>query len=1028
MSPQTLSRVAMLLTLLGAPAAYANGPGFEVDCKECSEVLIGCLGNCSGRGCDACVTSYETCLAKEGCEDLKPSCDQCLEDAETCADRCTPGDDNCLGVCTNTRDACWQLNDCDGPYVETTPICNYLERGIDDLRKEVTDSYSVVPPGVTTFAGIEKLEFGLDLPATNCNENPHTIPCAGRSYDTEWLIDEVTLSIRGIEFFHEVKSPTAQFLKHVSGGSSLGGISGWTGAQLRMNPSWGLSENEALSLIGALPVPEDGTAPDADAFKANLGAVTLSEERVAALIEGSFGRTLADRLKSGNDSDACSGSLYCDNGRGLQFAWRGTYGVNQPDCDLGGCPPVGNRKSSPWVELTREVVGGATDQDLLVVDLDVEVLNGVASNYDCPFGVAQPCIEPKGTKYNWLAEFGIQLKLEPQCVPGAGALSAIRFQPVDIQVDIEGGVPAVTTIAWFVDTACGIWGSISGNPPCSANDIVTGFVEEDITTAIAEETFIDDLDACPPAPVADIGPAGSITLDISAPSGATGARKFASNRFVRWARILQEAQPAAPAFQSLYGAHVNNVSITQPWNQQLADQIIGYSDPDAKQSFARLDEAQVSICVMTGTFEYDVDDDGDDETVRVCDPALNLDNVDLPLPLRTTIAPFKCVTNAFPNPTNDARCELLAQIKAWAMQPEIMTHCIEYNANGTPLDQVLEDSWEGLAGAIVGCRENLPSVEKLVPVPSIELDIKTGREHTSDTFAFVDVSEPSSLTKSVYDSNKCRNRLSYSLTSNPHEYSQCGDPDDPNEWGLEGCPCRDVVVSQFDDILLDGGFPDGAGSYVAHGSYGPGQYCEDDTNEQIVCGKIVKNGIDEYAECMKCGDKTMIGCSCETNADCDFPDEPDLKCVGSPQEEGWPGSARGTCLPDPGTSDGQEALEEMRWFCLDNCDAIDGYASHVGGCYFDQWDTKADHGVCVNTLNTCDGISQGTCEAENQMVCRDAGPPDVCEEECTSSAQCATLGFPSHYVCDNATFYPGHCVPPSCAGPSANPFFCQQYR
>ncbi|MEQ8980968.1 MAG: hypothetical protein RL846_23690, partial [Deltaproteobacteria bacterium] len=88
MSPQTLSRVATLLTMLGAPAAYANGPGFEVACKECSEVLIGCLETCSGRGCDTCVTSYETCLVKEGCENLKPNCDQCLEDAETCADQC----------------------------------------------------------------------------------------------------------------------------------------------------------------------------------------------------------------------------------------------------------------------------------------------------------------------------------------------------------------------------------------------------------------------------------------------------------------------------------------------------------------------------------------------------------------------------------------------------------------------------------------------------------------------------------------------------------------------------------------------------------------------------------------------------------------------------------------------------------------------------------------------------------------------------------------------------------------------------
>src|SRR5690606_5942076 len=72
--------------------------------------------------------------------------------------RCIAGCDDvadCNGFLCNAKGEC-------SDYVETTPICNYLERGLDDLDGQ-SDIYSLSPVNVRTLADIDRLAFGLDI-------------------------------------------------------------------------------------------------------------------------------------------------------------------------------------------------------------------------------------------------------------------------------------------------------------------------------------------------------------------------------------------------------------------------------------------------------------------------------------------------------------------------------------------------------------------------------------------------------------------------------------------------------------------------------------------------------------------------------------------------------------------------------------------------------------------------------------------------------------------------------------------------
>lgn len=251
----------------------------------------------------------------------------------------------------------------------------------------------------------------------------------------------------------------------------------------------------------------------------------------------------------------------------------------------------------------------------------------------------------------------------------------------------------------------------------------------------------------------------------------------------------------------------------------------------------------------------------------------------------------------------------------------------------------------------------------------------------------------------------------------PTNYPDCKDPSAASLLGTPGCPCADIVP--LNDMSGDGGQADGEGSYLEHGLYGTGQYC---AGANTVCGlkQVHKSTL---PQCMECGVDTNIGCPCDRHAQCDGLDG-DLQCWGL-EEDGWGPSEGGTCLPVTHHAAGREKLEEMPWFCLDNCGAIDAYDDGSVVCAFKQTDLDFPHGECVDLLSNCSGMQPGECEESGDSC----NFNDVCEQECQTQQDCVSQGFPDWYECDangDVTFSPAHCVPPECT--DASSAYCALYR
>lgn len=1039
-----LSLIAIAAFSRIASAQPVPPPDLAGDCLACDDALDECMRTCEcedppagtpGHGLDcptammhcvvSCRTDYGDCWQEAGCDDLDLDCQECLG----CAAGCEVTDPECVDQCDGFQDACWMVKDCGGPYVETTPVCYYLERGIDDFVKDLTDVYVVTMPGVTTLADLEKIELGLDLPATHCEANPHGIPCADRDYRTRWLIDSLGLQIGDVTFFRDTKGPGQAFLLAVFGGSGDEGITGYDRTALRANPSWGLSEKELMRFYGMLPLPDDlATPPTPDDFLAIAGQPKFDKPVLERLLEGAFGRVFARDSKAGDPELGCAGKMYCDNGP-LVFGWRHNYtGHSLPDCDLPPCL-AGPRTTTPWLELGR-VDRPGDNQDYLVIDVDLELAIADEDPLDCPGGTA-PCSTPNGTTYDWQADLGLTLVLEPACVesPGQPDKHAIGFLPREISVRVEDGSPAVDLLTGALDAVCWIFSSVLKKydaPAYCEEGLLEGAVQDILRDAFAKVTVLEGLDECP-APVAHISEQLELTLNLDVPEWPDVERVIASNQFVRWARLRHTpGGPAQPALETHYGVHVADLAIDQPLAGKVIDDIAGPPAPTQKVPFWQLSELAAPLCAML--YELPV---AEDETIRICAAELDLAAIALPPPTGIGADAFDCDAAIAPgDPVNDARCEDLARIKAFLMQDEVYTHCVLPHTLGFPIDTpTLADMWLAFSQAVAGCAAASPfDMEQLIPVPAAALAITTGREGASETFPFVRFVDEATLPPGKYQDFKCKNRLEWEVVPDPPDYADCADVDDPSLFGHLGCRCADIDVLDFDEILADGGYPDGAGSFLEHGLDGPGQYCRDDSGDgvnEVVCGRVTASG-KHFPMCMLCGSDTILGCACQTDADCEgFEDG--LSCVGSTASEGWAGGVGGRCLPDRGTASGREALEELRWFCLDNCDAIDGHAGAVGGCYFNQKEIQVDHGTCVSTVDQCDGVPRAVCESEG-LRCSDGGAgPDTCDVECLVHADCQALGFPPDWVCDSAVSDTPHCVPPECADGDTWSF-CALYR
>jgi len=279
---------------------------------------------------------------------------------------------------------------------------------------------------------------------------------------------------------------------------------------------------------------------------------------------------------------------------------------------------------------------------------------------------------------------------------------------------------------------------------------------------------------------------------------------------------------------------------------------------------------------------------------------------------------------------------------------------------------------------------------------------------------------------SVCSARDTSNPACQPVVEDPPSYPECKDPTDPSYFGLPGCPCADVQVNPFDveSAAEDGGYSDGAGSYLhaaGAGAGAPGQYC---AGVGAVCDTLTHHG-KQYPICRSCDDQAEIGCPCDSQSDCASGDG--LSCYGS-ADQGYAPIGSGTCLPDGSSVASREKLTDMPWFCLDNCAALNGYGQNgVSACAYDQLPGfQFDHGTCVNITASCD-VLPGMCE-EQGRICGFVGPNDTdqCQAECEDDLDCGDRGFPDWYACDAFGAPDRHCVPPECANSSSE--YCGLFR
>ena len=907
-------------------------------------------------------------------DDLGDDVGECEED---CKDLCADADNvpECVTKCIDEH--------CEGPWQKTTPICNYLDRGLLDHRAQVLDRYVVFQPGVKRLSDLGVLRFGLDLPDSYCEDNPHGTPCSDRSYDHRWLIDSVDLSVLGIPLFHDERELGEAFLMAARAGSGNAGISGYDSSELRSNPLWGFSFNELRQLF------QDVVMDEAGEIAFDPATIKVAAPQVASLLEGMIGRALAARRKG------CVNSLYCDDVRGKQIFWAAS-----PDCDFGGCPLTTARKPSPWLELR-----GTDDGTMLQLDIDLDVRKGTADLTDCD-GLGSPDC---GTEYADRGRFSARVDLAFTCAEtGDGKFSiAVSAPSVDIQPEtgLIADFPGIAADKIAKEFDAGLFDTeLARNlPACPSGQPVVVTADGGITIQLDGSVECDEGVSCIQHRVYTGG--GAYRAE-GAPARRAPATRAAA--IAPWTAAPPSGSEIVAAMEAQHGVPFDDIPITATHTA-----LLGETDDDAKIPMSTLDAAVPLLCAMA----------------KACTADIDFAGITVPPPLENIEKITEC-DDPTGDPDSDA-CQAYLQMRAFVQQPAVLDGCIQpvfdtlcegeepdpecagdYEDNDK-YDQAMKTWLLAVGLNHADCKDKAKPLEAYIPIPFIDLTIRTGRENVTNGFAFVDLQEPENVMPSEYAEYECRHRPDQGLIPDPYEYPRCsGQPGDL------GCECKDIDIFKAEDVLADLGFADGAGSHLAHGVNGTGQACDDSTSSSdapVVCGSLESGG-HPWPVCMECGVDTNIGCPCEVDADCGGV-EADLSCSGS-EDKGWGRSGGGTCLPDPDVGDNKERLTEMPWFCMDNCDSIDSSDDGMTACVYNQLaGFDFAHGTCVDFLGSCEvediGSLPGQCE-EQGMHC--FVEDDQCRPECEKSEDCGALGFPDWFACDMDGV--AKCVPSFCAGPA----------
>lgn len=288
-------------------------------------------------------------------------------------------------------------------YEDTTPICHYLNRGVNDQQSGQRDTYVVMPGTyVKTLRDIREISLGLDIPETHCQDNPRTNPCSDEDAAKRWCVESLQMTVAGITLYDE---SDADCLMHVRGG--LGGTRTIDNAGLRLNnPNWGFSVEELEPYINLIRQTPDGR------LQLVAPGVTFSGPYLERVLEAAVGDLLSRMNKSSNPNATFQGAK-----RGLSYRYAGNdYDVpvsanaDDPSCNLSPCPSRSQRLPDPWVELR-----GQPSTSTLRASLDMSVYNGTVDPGDCLQNNSNPWDLHCGTLYTYLASAEVQTDIGFPC-------------------------------------------------------------------------------------------------------------------------------------------------------------------------------------------------------------------------------------------------------------------------------------------------------------------------------------------------------------------------------------------------------------------------------------------------------------------------------------------------------------------------------------------------------------------------------------------------------------------------------------
>ncbi|MEM1181796.1 MAG: hypothetical protein AAGM22_25855, partial [Acidobacteriota bacterium] len=682
------------------------------------------------------------------------------------------------------------------------PVCHFLDRGLDDHVPGTTDRYAVTPHGPRTLADIRHLSFGIDVAESHCEWQSHAVPCADHDDPQQWCIQGVGLSVLGFDLFH-LEEAEGCLLRPRPG---LDGMRTLSSSTLRNHPQWGLSADQLGTLIS-------GYDPVSGGFR--LPSIRFSADFLARQIEGLVGEQLARYVKG------CANKLYCGNRRGrllksdlLPFWTR----PDDVDCDLGGCPAIGQRRSSPWVEIEGR-------GDRLHVDLDIEVDRGAADLGD-KAKLGTEVLPYYGTTYKQIlrGSVGIDLGFEcqrfakveggklPHCAevedkvcfnpgPQVGSTDGTVVCPEGKQhplcgqsIDYERSHELRVTvdepvfesesgdlIDALIEVGCVLFGQKGQFGTCDVDELGTFFIQQELETSVLDVLIQDGLGGCPDI---SIEPEGAVTLDFktegglvlesagtqSAGASSPGSLSEFAPIVTRGSRDRGLGQPgliSTAALTSLAaGLGADRHHGGSPAEGSLAD-----SNTDAKIPMAQLDAALRLICALsTSCPGIDLGALPIDQLADLGDGGSGDDLLDLP------------------------PAELLA-VLAPLLADEGFRQCVGGDTDPLQLFEILTWLMSQFQPAFDSDTCTALRVEALLPLVGLELRVKTAGPEVGDTFAFVDfgysspglMKQHGCMAKWVYptsDAPICDNGTIAKGPDPDHEGRACGT--------APGGPCHDI--------------------------------------------------------------------------------------------------------------------------------------------------------------------------------------------------------------------------------------------